>query len=541
MNNKIRRVLFALIAIAAVLIVGSPLSYTTAAVSTAEPPAIRITPPAPVFEDAKRLAELASRRKRVADTIGPKSLLIMFSAEPRVYTNDVDFPFRQENNLYYLTNLNQKRATLVLIPAQNPSEILFLPRRDARAETWTGHMYSPQEAAQLSGIGEIWEASEFAPFIQAVQKHETYKPKPENILLSNRPSPPPGLIDETLPSFSSLFRSAEQNQAALYLLVNPQANPQLESREYRQEQRLAANWPKDSGFTIQTAFPIFSQMRVRKSPMELEIMQHAIDISIEAHQRAQAFAAQTKWEYEVDAQVAYTFKLRNADNWGYPDIVGCGPNATTLHYQEVQGPVKSGQLMLMDVGAEYGHYSADVTRTFPVSGKFTKEQAEIYQIVYDAQEAGARVIKPGASLSQVHNAATEVIKDGLLKLGLITDRNADWQYRLWFMHGTSHWLGMNVHDVGGGAAFEPGMVFTNEPGIYIRLDALDNLPKTPENEKFMATIRPAFEKYKGIGVRIEDDMLVTETGASWMTGALARSIPDVEAFIARARRQGGVR
>ncbi|HEV8588834.1 MAG TPA: aminopeptidase P family protein [Pyrinomonadaceae bacterium] len=541
MNNKTRRVLFALIAIAAVLIVGSPLSYTTAAVSTAEPPAIRITPPAPVFDDAKRLAELASRRKRVADTIGPKSLLIMFSAEPRVYTNDVDFPFRQENNLYYLTNLNQKRATLVLIPAHNPSEILFLPRRDARAETWTGHMYSPQEAAQLSGIAEIWEASEFAPFIQAVQKHEAYNPKPENVLLSNRPSPPPGLIDETLPSFSPLFRSAEQNQAALYLLVNTQANPQLESREYRQEQRLAANWPKDKGFTIQSAFPIFSQMRVRKSPMELEIMQHAIDISIEAHQRAQAFAAQTKWEYEVDAQVAYTFKLRNADNWGYPDIVGCGPNATTLHYEESQGPVKPGQLMLMDVGAEYGHYSADVTRTFPVSGKFTKEQAEIYQIVYDAQEAAARVIKPGANLSQVHNAATEVIKDGLLKLGLITDRNADWQYRLWFMHGTSHWLGMNVHDVGGGTTFEPGMVFTNEPGIYIRLDALDNLPKTPENEKFIAAIRPAFEKYKGIGVRIEDDMLVTDTGVSWMTGALARSIPDIETFIARARRQAGVR
>jgi Xaa-Pro aminopeptidase len=194
----------------------------------------------------------------------------------------------------------------------------------------------------------------------------------------------------------------------------------------------------------------------------------------------------------------------------------------------------------MDVGAEYGHYSADVTRTFPVNGKFTKEQGEVYQIVYDAQEAAAKVIRPGATLSQVHNAATEVIKDGLLKLGLITDRNSE-QYRTWFMHGTSHWLGMNVHDVGGGAMLEPGMVFTNEPGIYIRPDALDNLPKTPENEKFVAAVKAAFEKYKGIGVRIEDDMLVTDTGTKWMTGALARSIPDVEAFIARARRQNGSR
>jgi len=177
-----------------------------------------------------------------------------------------------------------------------------------------------------------------------------------------------------------------------------------------------------------------------------------------------------------------------------------------------------------------------VTRTFPVSGKFGKEQAEVYQIVYDAQEAGAKVIKPGATLSQVHNAATEVIKDGLLKLGLITDRTSDWQYRIWFMHGTSHWLGMNVHDVGGSSLFLPGMVFTNEPGIYIRPDALDNLPKTADYEKFVAAVRPAFEKYKGIGVRIEDDMVVTDDGVKWMTGSLARSIPDIEAFIAKARR-----
>jgi Xaa-Pro aminopeptidase len=121
-------------------------------------------------------------------------------------------------------------------------------------------------------------------------------------------------------------------------------------------------------------------------------------------------------------------------------------------------------------------------------------------------------------------------------VGLITDRNSDWQYRVWFMHGTSHWLGMNVHDVGGGAQFEPGMVFTNEPGIYVRVDALDNLPKSPDYEKFIAAVRPAFEKYKGIGVRIEDDMLVTDVGVKWMTEALPRSIPDIEAFITKARR-----
>ena len=527
-----RRVTFRLASVLTLAIVFSviafPRVHASSETAPTPPSAIRITPPAPVFEDAKRLDELAARRKQVAETIGPKSILIMFSAEPRVYTNDVDYQFRQENNLYYLTNLGQQRATLVLLPGnfQMP-EVLFLPRRNPGAETWTGHMYSPQEAAHLSGIKEIWAASEFAPFISALSKHQVYRPVPENILLSS--------VQDTANanSFESLFGAAAKNEAGLYLLSFPREG---ESKEYRQEQRFAAAWTKDpGGFAIQNASPIFAQMRLRKSPMELDLMQHAIDISIEAHQRAQAFASQARWEYEVDAQVAYTFKLRNADNWGYPDIVGCGPNATTLHYEESQGPVKTGQLMLMDVGAEYDHYSADVTRTFPVNGKFSKEQAEIYQIVYDAQEAAAKAAKPGATLSDAHRASLEVIKDGLLRLGLITDRNSE-QYRNWFMHSNGHWLGMNVHDVGGGARFEPGMTFTNEPGIYVRMDALDNLPKTTENEKFIAAIKPAFEKYKGIGVRIEDDLVITPEGVRWMTAALPRSIADIEAFIARARR-----
>src|SRR6476646_6493766 len=457
-----------------------------AEVDTAPLSAIRTTPPAPVFDQAKRLEELASRRKRVAETIGSKAILVLFSAEPRVYTNDVDHPFRQENNLYYLTNLNQTRATLVLMPGNSVTpEILFVPRRNAMAETWTGHMYSPEEVAQLSGIKEIWDAGEFANFVKAIRNRESYHRKPANILTSERSE---GAAANT--GFESFFSAMTNNEASLSLL---NVSAEAESKEYRQEQLFAATW-KDSALKVQSAWSIFGQMRLYKSPMEIELHQHAIDISIEAHQRAQAFAAQAKWEYEVDAQVAYTFKLRNADNWGYPDIVGCGPNATTLHYEESQGPVKSGELILMDVGAEYGHYSADVTRTFPGNGKFSKEQAEIYQIVYDAQEAVARVSKPGASLSDIDRAAREVVKDGLLRLGLITDKGADWQSRIWFMHGTGHWLGMNVHDVGGGSRFAPGAIFTNEPGIYIRPDALENLAKAPGRDQFIAAIKPAFER-----------------------------------------------
>jgi Xaa-Pro aminopeptidase len=507
------------------------LSVRMARAHNYAPPAtvVRVTPPAPVFDEAKRREELAARRKHVAEAIGPKSLLVMFSTEPRLYTFDVDFPFRQENNLFYLTNLNQKGATLVMMPGTQTPEILFLPRRNAAAETWTGHMYSAEEAARLSGIKEIWAASEFEPFIKAVQSKEAYFPKPENILMS---------ADRGAPSLgsntSTLLRAAADNEAALYMLASfPRVG---ESREYRQEQRFAALWGKESGFTIQNLAPIFAQMRARKSAMELELLQHAIDISIEAHERAWIAAANAKWEYEIDSEVARVFKLRNADNWGYPDIVGCGANATTLHYEESQSQCKPGDLLLMDVGAEYGHYSADVTRTTPVNGKFSPAQAAIYQIVYDAQEAAAKAAKPGATLSDAHRASLEVIKAGLLKLGLITDPNSD-QYRMWFMHGNGHWLGMNVHDVGGGLAFEPGMTFTNEPGIYIRPDALDNLPKTPQNAQLIAAIKPAFEKYKGIGVRIEDDMLITPEGVKWLTAALPRSIIDIEAFIAKARRE----
>jgi len=530
------RVVFVLLAVCASLAMLNPAAVAVSAKSARNErplaPNIRITPPAPVFDNKERVAELMQRRERVAQSIGPQSMLILFSTEPRIYSNSIDYPYRQENNLYYLTNLKQKGATLVLLPGNTKvREILFLPRRDPARETWSGHMYSAEEAHQLSGVREIWQASEFDPFIKALRNRQPYRPAPENVFMSDQP-PTTTLTNDH--GYNALFDAAAKGEAGLFMLVPGDG----ESREFKYEQRFASEWAKTaSGYSVKNAWPIFTQMRLVKSPMELRIMQHAIDISIEAHQRAWAAAGSAKWEYEVDAEVAYTFKLRNADNWGYPDIVGCGANATTLHYLESQAPVKQGELLLMDVGAEYDHYTADITRTFPVNGKFTPAQAAVYQIVYDAQEAVAKASRPGATLSDVNRAGTEVVKDGLLKLGLIADRNSN-QHRIWFMHGTSHWLGMNVHDVGGGAKFVPGVVFTNEPGIYVRLDALDYMPfgwKPEDWEKFKTAVRPAFEKYKGTGVRIEDDLLITADGVRWMSEALPRKINEIEDFIAKAR------
>lgn len=509
--------------------------------------AIRTAPSAPAFSDQERQTELAARRSRVFDAMDDNSAMVLMSTTPKVYTNDVDFLYRQENNLYYLTNLKQNNATLVLIKSgATRTEAVFIPKRNPQFETWNGRMYSNDDAKRISGLTTVLDSKDYPKFLEKLRAGDAY-------------SSPDG-------SFS-LPDSIEN----LYLLTPENRFDMNDTREYQKEWDLArelskpapdmntgaVRYEKTGALQIKTAHPIFEQLRLVKSPYEIRVMQHAIDISIEAHLRAQATVRQLRWEYETQAEIEYVFKRRNADYWGYPSIVGCGPNATTLHYVESQGELKPGNLFLIDVGAEYDHYTADVTRTFPVNGKFTKEQAEIYQIVYDAQEAAAKTMKPGGKFGDPNIAARKTVEAGLIKLGLVTGPDAlipgterdipdgkggtrrvgTPQSFLWFMHGLGHWLGMNVHDVGGGGQteFKPGMIMTNEPGIYIREDALDYFDTSkPEVKAFVDKIRPAFEKYKNIGVRIEDDMLITENGVEWMTKELPRTIEEIEHFMKKS-------
>jgi len=501
-----------------VILAAFVLSGLVAVVFSAEPldPVIKVTPKAPVFTDAERHAELAKRRAAVAAKMAPNSIMVMWAAEPRNYAGDVDFQFRQENNFYYLTALKQQNAALVIVKdASGVKEYLFLPKRNPQFETWNGRMYSNQDATRLSGVKTIIDAAEKGAFLTALNKREKFTSKSGVAIGIN-------------------------TTESLYLLLPNGERDGIGNAEYGQESKFktgVAKIEEAEAYKFVNARPIFDDLRLIKSPYEMKVLQHAIDISIEAHMRAQAMAGRADWEYQVQAEVEYTFRRRNADYWGYSSIVGCGGNATTLHYVESQSPVVKGQLLLMDVAAEYDHYTADITRTFPVNGKFTKEQAEIYQIVYDAQEAAAKAAKPGAMFADVGKAAHDVIMDGLFKLGLITAKDPR-QVRFWYMHGLGHWIGMNVHDVGGYAKpLAPGMVFTNEPGIYIREDALNYLPDTPENKEFLAKVKPAFEKYKNIGVRIEDDLIVTETGVEWLTKALPRTISDIEAFMAKAPKE----
>lgn len=484
---------------------------------------ILITPPAPKITDAERQAELGKRRAAVAAEMKDRSILILFSAEPKLYTNDVDYVFRQENNLYYLTGLKQENATLVITKdGAKVTETIFIPKRNALREAWEGKMYSNEEATRISGVKAVADAGERDAFFTAFKARQNFVAKDGSA---------------TIPSGAS----------TLYLLMPSNDEDEIGHREYRVENEFS----KGLEYGVENARPIFNKLRHIKSPYEIKLLQHAIDITAEAQTRSMAMVGRAEWEFQVHAEVEYTFRRRNADYWGYPSIVGCGINATTLHYVESQSPVVKGQLLLMDVGAEYEHYTADVTRTYPVNGKFTKEQAEIYQIVYDAQEAVAKATKPGVSFGELSNIATKTIGEGLAKLGLTEGPTATYkvtapngrvfdvpQAKLWFIHGLGHWLGMNVHDVGDyGAPLKAGMVYTNEPGIYIREDTLNNLPDTPANNALKAKLKTAFEKYKGIGVRIEDDMLVTENGVEWMTKKIPRSIADIEAFMAKAPKE----
>lgn len=484
---------------------------------------IRTTPPAPKFTDAERQTELANRRKRVAEKMSPNSVLVMWSAEPRNYAGDVDFMYRQENNFYYLTNLKQPEATFVITKnGGNVQEYLFLPERNPQREAWEGKMYSNADVTRISGLKTIINANELTNYLTALGKKDSFVSKNE----------------------ININTSAD----TVYLQL-PQGQFDSMSVEFQREAEFSKQLNGTKTANIRSAI---DEMRQVKSPYEIKLLQHAIDITTEAQMRSMAVVGKASWEYEVQAEVEYTFRRRNADYWGYPSIVGCGANATTLHYVESQSPIKKGELLLMDVGAEYDHYTADVTRTFPVNGKFSKEQAEIYQIVYDAQEAVGRATKPGVLFNDLDAKSDEVIMQGLAKLGLITSPTATFQlknpqngaiidipqYRLWNIHGLGHWLGMNVHDVGSyGNKLKAGFVFTNEPGIYIREDALDYLADTPANKEMLSKIRPAFEKYKNIGVRIEDDLLVTETGVEWMTKNLPRKMSDIEAFMARASKE----
>jgi len=455
--------------------------------------------------------DLSARRAAIMQRLGPEDMLVLWSAPERVYSRDVDYEFRQDSNLYYLTAIDQPDTILVLMPGNRErTAFLFVSPSNPEREHWTGHLLTAAEATAQSGIVTIYPTTAFDGFMDAVLSGSTYG------------------VPAGSPEFAHFQSALEQKKARLLVLGPPPGlNGQL-SPEY-----LFANKVRDRflGLSIGDATNILSSARQVKTPYERKVMQESANVSSDAHMAGMKAAHPGAYEYEVEAAIEYVYKKNGAFDWGYPSIVGSGPNATTLHYEKSSRQMQDGELLLVDAAAFYKYITVDITRTYPVNGHFTRAQRDIYDLVLQAQEEGMKAAQAGNRLADIHQRTVEVIKQGLLKLGLITDVTGD-QYRVWYTHSATHWIGIDVHDVGDTRRpLEPGMSFTIEPGIYIRESALDSLPSTPANDAFITKVRPVVQKYRDIGVRIEDSFLLTESGLTRLSAKVPRTADEIETFM----------
>jgi Xaa-Pro aminopeptidase len=454
--------------------------------------------------------DLVARRKSVMARLDADAMLILWSAPTQRYSADIDYEYRQDSNLYYLTGLTQAGTILVLMPGNASSrEILFIKDRDPLREHWEGRRLSAEEAERLTAIETVLPASQFEPVVTA--------------LLAGRST------DIISTQDAARFQTAlAGGRARLALsLDNGRSLTDALSPALQFAQKVRDRFV---GFTTIDAAPVLEDLRTVKTPYERKVLARSLEISSEAQLAGMRAARPGAYEYEVKAAIEAVHRGRGAASWSYPSIVGSGPNATILHYPGGDRQMQTGELLLVDAACNYGYMSGDITRTYPVDGTFTDAQKDLYRLVLQSQEAGIAAAKPGASLQDVHARTVEVMKAGLLKLGLITDTAGD-HYKLWYTHGATHFIGIDVHDVGNRAApLRPGMVFTIEPGVYIRQSALDALPRTTENLTFIEKVQPAVRKYADSGVRIEDSFLLEETGLRNLSSAVPRTIDEIEAF-----------
>ncbi len=459
--------------------------------------------------------DLRARRARVMGALGPESVLVHRSAPARVYSRDVDYEYRQDSDILYLTGIDQAGSTLVLLPGNKTKKsILFVSDADPRREHREGHLLTKSEAQAASGVDEVRVASELDGFLTSLMNRQPFGER----------------LTEYTGEYDALFDALRGNNARLALIFGrrPGAKEELPPA-YEFAERMRQRVP---GLAVVDATDIVWGLRQVKTPYEREALKRSTDVSADAHRAAMRATKPDRFEHEVEAALEKVYLERGAPSWGYPSIVGSGPNATILHYNRSTRRMKAGELLLIDAAAFHENMTADITRTWPVSGKYTNEQAELWRLVLAAQEAGMKAAVLGNRTADIEKAAEELIKAGLLKLGLITDP-ASKQHRTWYTHGIAHWIGLDVHDVGDyRRPLEPGMAFVIEPGLYIREQALDALEDTPENRAFKDKVGPAVAKYRDIGVRVEDSFLVTETGLVRLSARVPRTLEEIEAFMA---------
>lgn len=459
--------------------------------------------------------DLARRRARLMEQLGPDTILVVRSAPHRVYSLDVDHEYRQDSNYYYLTGIEDPGGTLVLMPGNaGRKQFLFLPPKDAVAEHWSGKRLSAEEGRAQSGIADVHTTADLDPFLEAVLSGRPW--------LQHRRAPRPA-------DFDTFLNAVDGGRARLAVALDqPLRMSGAVSPLLVWANELRDRFP---GLTVVNATRLVHALRQVKSDYERSMLTRSAEISTEAHLAGMRAARPGAREYEVKAAIEEVYRRRGALSPGYPSITGSGPNATILHYAKAERRMDAGDLMLVDAAANFNYYTVDITRTYPVSGKFSAAQKEIYQLVLEAQNEAMAVARAGAKPYDLHRKTEDVIKAGLLRLGLITDASGE-QFRTWYTHGAVHYLGIDVHDVGdSNAPLAAGHAFVIEPGIYIRPDALETLAKTDENLEFIRKVKPAFEKYKGIGVRIEDSYVLTDSGLDWLSKGVPRTVEEVEAFL----------
>jgi Xaa-Pro aminopeptidase len=430
-------------------------------------------------------AEYAKRRRALMAQMSPNSIAIVPCAPVTVRNRDVEHPYRQDSDFYYLSGFDEEHACLVLIPGREHGEyVLFCQEKIKEQEIWTGRRVGPEAALEQLGCDDAFPISDI-----------------DDIL--------PGLIEGKDRIFANLGVSPEFDRQ-LMQWVN----------HIKTQVRNGATPPHE----FSALDHLLHEQRLIKSEAEIAVMQKAAEISAEAHTRAMQVVKPGMREHQLEAELMQIFMAAGSRWPAYPSIVGSGENACILHYTRNDDVIGDNELILIDAGCELDYYASDITRTFPSSGKFTDPQRKLYQLVLDAQYAAIAVTKPGNHWNQPHEAAVKVLTEGLVHYGLlegdVDDLIESLAYRQFYMHKTGHWLGMDVHDVGEyrlegeWRELVPGMVLTIEPGLYI----------APDDD----SVDPM---WRGIGIRIEDDVVVTKDGCTILSRDVVKEIADIEALM----------
>ncbi|WP_024891363.1 Xaa-Pro aminopeptidase [Luteimonas huabeiensis] len=430
-------------------------------------------------------ATYARRRRQLMRMAGPDAILVLPAAPERVRSRDTHYPYRQDSDLWYLTGFEEPDAVLVLVPGRAHGEsLLFCRERDPEREAWDGPRAGPEGAVDGFGMDDAYPIDDL-----------------DEIL--------PGLLEGRTRVYYHFGRDTEFDLKLIGWL-----------NRVRAQVRLGAQPPHE----FLELGHLLDEMRLFKSREELRLMKRAARISMEAHAAAMRAVRPGMHEYELQAELERVFRRHDAVP-AYESIVGAGANGCVLHYRANRAQVADGDLVLIDAGAEYRGYAADITRTFPANGRFGPEQRALHDLVLAAHAAAIAQARPGVAYAALHDAAVAVLTEGLVRLGLLKGRPArliaGGDYKRFYPHKTGHWLGLDVHDVGDyridgqSRVLEPGMVFTVEPGLYIPPDA-----------------RGVPAAWRGIGIRIEDDVAITRDGHEVLTEGLPRSAEEIEAFMA---------